>query len=263
MTVKTADARQPRRSSRPRSSGWCGAPTAASATSRSRTSPRRWSRPRRRSRVMLRNWTMVLAAIAGISLLVGGVGIYSVMKISLAERLFEIGLRKAIGASDRAILTQFLVESTTLSVLGGLVGCLRRRRHHRACLAQLRGRPAAGAARAAARHRLRRRRRPVRRPVPVARRGPPDPGRVPARLEAGDRQEATGNSKKSVSAPHRCRRRRAEGAQRRRSRERVQSARASRASANAGSSWIACFKEALAASRPFTVRAAAWRRPVM
>ena len=45
------------------------------------------------------------------------------LKISLAERLYEIGLRKSIGASDRAILTQFLVESTTLSLLGGLLGC--------------------------------------------------------------------------------------------------------------------------------------------
>jgi putative ABC transport system permease protein len=74
-------------------------------------------------RVMLRNWTIVLSVISGISLLVGGVGIYSVLKISLTERLYEIGLRKSIGASDRAILTQFLVESTTLSVLGGLLGC--------------------------------------------------------------------------------------------------------------------------------------------
>ena len=76
-----------------------------------------------RIREMLRNWTIVMAAIAGISLLVGGVGIYSVLKISLAERLYEIGLRKAIGASDRAILLQFLVESTSLSALGGLLGC--------------------------------------------------------------------------------------------------------------------------------------------
>ncbi len=73
--------------------------------------------------VLLRNWTIVLASIAGISLLVGGVGIYSVMKISLVERLYEIGLRKAIGATDGAILLQFLVESTTLSALGGVLGC--------------------------------------------------------------------------------------------------------------------------------------------
>lgn len=73
-------------------------------------------------RVILRNWTIVLAAIAGISLLVGGVGIYSVLRISLAERLYEIGLRKAIGATDQAILTQVLAESTSLSLLGGLGG---------------------------------------------------------------------------------------------------------------------------------------------
>lgn len=80
-------------------------------------------RAARQVRQLLRNWTIVMASIAGISLLVGGVGIYSVLKISLAERLFEIGLRKAMGAPDRAILTQFLVESTTLSVAGGLLGC--------------------------------------------------------------------------------------------------------------------------------------------
>lgn len=73
--------------------------------------------------VLLRNWTIVLASIAGISLLVGGVGIYSVMKISLLERLYEIGLRKAMGATDGAILVQFLVESTTLSGVGGVMGC--------------------------------------------------------------------------------------------------------------------------------------------
>lgn len=73
---------------------------------------------------MLDNMSVVLGSIAAISLLVGGVGIYSVMKISLAERLYEIGLRKAIGASDQAIMLQFLVESTTLSVLGATVGCL-------------------------------------------------------------------------------------------------------------------------------------------
>ena len=74
--------------------------------------------------VQLRNWTIVLASIAGISLLVGGVGIYSVMRISLVERLYEIGLRKAMGGTDRAILTQFLVESATLSVIGALFGCV-------------------------------------------------------------------------------------------------------------------------------------------
>ena len=73
---------------------------------------------------VLFNWTVILTSLAAISLLVGGVGIYSVMKISLTERLYEIGLRKAIGASDRVILLQFLVESSTLSALGGVLGCL-------------------------------------------------------------------------------------------------------------------------------------------
>ena len=73
-------------------------------------------------RVMLRNWTIVLASIALISLLVGGVGIYSVLRISLAERVYEIGLRKAIGASDGAILVQVLLESAVLSLVGALAG---------------------------------------------------------------------------------------------------------------------------------------------
>ncbi len=72
---------------------------------------------------VLRSWTVILTSLAAISLLVGGVGIYSVMKISLTERLYEIGLRKAIGAGDRTILLQFLIESSTLSALGGMLGC--------------------------------------------------------------------------------------------------------------------------------------------
>ena len=72
---------------------------------------------------LLRSWTVILTSLAAISLLVGGVGIYSVMKISLTERLYEIGLRKAIGAGDNTVLLQFLVESSTLSALGGFLGC--------------------------------------------------------------------------------------------------------------------------------------------
>jgi putative ABC transport system permease protein len=70
----------------------------------------------------LRGWTIVLFAISGISLVVGGVGIFSVLQISLAERLFEIGLRKSIGAEDRDILIQFLVEAIFLSVIGAVIG---------------------------------------------------------------------------------------------------------------------------------------------
>ena len=72
--------------------------------------------------VILRNWRIVFFAIAGVSLLIGGVGIFSVLKISISERLFEIGLRKSIGASDAEIFIQFLIESVTLSVAGAAIG---------------------------------------------------------------------------------------------------------------------------------------------
>ncbi|HVE69832.1 MAG TPA: ABC transporter permease [Thermoanaerobaculia bacterium] len=72
--------------------------------------------------VILRNWRIVFFAIAGVSLLIGGVGIFSVLKISISERLFEIGLRKSMGATDKEIFVQFLVESVTLSFAGAAVG---------------------------------------------------------------------------------------------------------------------------------------------
>ena len=72
----------------------------------------------------LRGWTIVLFSISAISLVVGGVGIFSVLQISLAERLFEIGLRKSIGAEDRDILIQFLIEAVFLSAVGALMGFL-------------------------------------------------------------------------------------------------------------------------------------------
>jgi putative ABC transport system permease protein len=65
---------------------------------------------------------VVLFAISAISLVVGGVGIFSVLQISLAERLYEIGLRKSIGARDRDILAQFLIEAVSLSILGAAIG---------------------------------------------------------------------------------------------------------------------------------------------
>jgi putative ABC transport system permease protein len=68
--------------------------------------------------------TTFLGAIAGISLLVGGIGIMNIMLVSVTERTKEIGLRKAVGATRNQILTQFLIETVTLSVLGGLVGIL-------------------------------------------------------------------------------------------------------------------------------------------
>ncbi len=70
----------------------------------------------------LRNWRIVFFSIAAVSLLIGGVGIFSVLKISVSERLFEIGLRKSIGAGDGDIFMQFLIEAVTLSVVGATIG---------------------------------------------------------------------------------------------------------------------------------------------
>ena len=66
----------------------------------------------------------VLAGIAGISLLVGGIGIMNIMLVSVAERTREIGIRKSLGAKRRDIMSQFIVEAATTSIIGGIIGII-------------------------------------------------------------------------------------------------------------------------------------------
>ena len=66
--------------------------------------------------------SLVLGAIAGISLLVGGIGIMNIMLVTVTERTREIGIRKAIGAERKSIITQFLIEAAVICSIGGLIG---------------------------------------------------------------------------------------------------------------------------------------------
>lgn len=68
--------------------------------------------------------TMIISAIAGISLLVGGIGVMNIMLVSVTERTREIGIRMAIGAKRTDIMIQFLIEAVVLSLLGGVIGVM-------------------------------------------------------------------------------------------------------------------------------------------
>ncbi len=85
------------------------------------TSPKEWAEENEK---MVRTLSLLLGGVAAISLLVGGIGIMNIMLVSVTERRREIGIRKALGATMRDIRTQFLVEASALTILGGFIGLI-------------------------------------------------------------------------------------------------------------------------------------------
>jgi len=76
------------------------------------------------ARSVSRTLTILLGAIAGISLIVGGIGTMNIMLVSVAERTREIGIRKAVGAKRQDILIQFIVEALLVTLVGGAIGVI-------------------------------------------------------------------------------------------------------------------------------------------
>ena len=117
---RTADLRRPR----PTSSRFCGASTGLTADKRDDFDIRNQAEFLNTFAETTKTFTFLLAGIAAVSLLVGGIGIMNIMLVSVTERTREIGVRKALGATKVAILFQFLIEAIVLCLLGGLVGVM-------------------------------------------------------------------------------------------------------------------------------------------